>query len=208
MKTQLKQNNLHQIMDNTEVLERLRRAGLENPGLSHNSRYRRAWKWLMENDIPMCVIENYDFKTLSPDNSEFSRICQVRAGNVCSEKIDFYKNLFAGGEALRQPIIGVLDCDGNFAPTFGNQRSRGLRAANKTSTVIVVAVGMPKVDKLTVAHEIAGLSNLKTGEDTDTDTSEDIGHQMINEWQLVRNSDPLDKCTILGKNRSIINTIK
>ena len=187
-----------EVLQPDQISEQLKYAGLEVPSISSDTRYKMAWAFLTRNNIPMSIIKDYDFSTLSLNPSDFTVKAQVRAGNVVEEKVATMAVRMKGGERIKKPVIAVVDNEGNIVPIYGNHRSRAARRAGITSTIIIIGVGMTTRQRLLVCHKIGKDSNLDTGEDTMVDTTEDIQHQMKNEWSFVEDAD-LDSNCALGQ---------
>lgn len=179
-----------------DISQQLKYSGLEVPSISNDTRYKMAWKYLIQNNIPMSIIQDYDFANLSIQPSDFTVKAQVRAGNVDEEKVATMTARMKDGERIKKPVIAVIDDKGQIVPIYGNHRSRAAKRAGITSTIILIGVGMTTKQKLLICHKVGKDSNLETGEDTMTDTTEDIQHQMKNEWSFVEDADPDSDCAL------------
>tara|TARA_R110002074_G_scaffold27652_1_gene79958 strand:+ start:105 stop:1358 length:1254 start_codon:yes stop_codon:yes gene_type:complete len=173
--------------DHDEIRKELVRQGLTYPNDSTDPRYRSCWEYIRHYNINTRVQKNYDFFDLALESHEFSQRTQCRENNIDTEKVENYAIRFENGEKLLNPIIGIYH-EGSFFPVFGNQRSRGMKQAGRTTSIIVIGENLSYADKKFLASRISNMSNRQTNLDVDKDSREDIIYQMQVEWDLVMES--------------------
>lgn len=191
-------NNSIRLMSNDldTIRRQLSRQELTYPGDSTDVRYRDFHNYVREMSLPIEVIDDFDWSDLGSEDHELSEITQCRDGNINQDKVDDYTVRFAGGEKLNNPIVAV-HYDGKYYIAFGNQRAKGLRASNKTTSVICVGKGLDYEEVKTIGLHLANISNRKTKLDVDTDDRGEILYQMQNEWKHVQQVDIDSKSSIL-----------
>ena len=163
--------------DHDEIRKELVRQGLTYPNDSTDPRYRSCWEYIRHYNINTRVQKNYDFFDLALESHEFSQRTQCRENNIDTEKVENYAIRFENGEKLLNPIIGIYH-EGSFFPVFGNQRSRGMKQAGRTTSIIVIGENLSYADKKFLASRISNMSNRQTNLDVDKDSREDIIYQM------------------------------
>ena len=174
--------------DLDKIRKQLSRDELVYPADSTDVRYQEFARYVREMGLPIEVIENFDWSHLGDEDHELSEITQCRDGNVDQNKVDDYAVRFASGEKLNNPIIAVY-YEGRYYIAFGNQRGKGLRISNKTTSIICVGKGLSYDEIKIIGLRLANISNRKTKLDVDTDNREEILYQMQNEWKSVLSID-------------------
>jgi len=179
-------NNLAKLIlnDFDQIRKELQREVLTYPADSPDDRYVAFFDYIKLMEIPVEVIHNFDWDNLGEEDDTLSQITQCRDGNVNQDKVEDYKVRFENGEKLHNPIVAIYH-EGKYYIVFGNQRSKGMRLAGETTSIICLGKGMPYDDKKTIGLRLANISNRKTKLDVDTDSNEEIHYQMQNEWNRV-----------------------
>lgn len=191
-------NNAIRIVSNDldKIRKQLSRQELTYPGDSTDVRYRDFMNYVRDFNLPIELVEDFEWSHLGDEDHELSAITQCRDGNVDENKVADYAARFANGEKLNNPLIAV-NYEGKYYIAFGNQRGKALRLSNTTTSIISVGKGLSYDEIKTIGLRFANISNRKTKLDVDTDDRAEILYQMQNEWNRVLGVDVNSKSPIL-----------
>lgn len=184
--------------DYDKIRKSLNAVGLTYPPDSSDSRYTKAFQLLKDIRCRIELVNDYVFETLGDAADPIAELAQCREENVDPERVDSFSCRFKSGEKLINPIIGIMDDDGNFFPAFGNTRSRALKKAGLSTTIIVAGSDLSLSDRKVLVKKLASISNRQERMDVSTDTNGDLKYQLEKHWELVETVD-LDSNAIISQ---------
>tara|TARA_R110002012_G_scaffold148616_1_gene307507 strand:- start:2073 stop:3227 length:1155 start_codon:yes stop_codon:yes gene_type:complete len=199
-------NNLHTLnksFDYTNLEDRITQLGYQNPAIDSGDRRQRIlWKDILKaRSVPIKLVQlNREVTSkFATNHSEYHKYFQCRFNSENKEKIaELSKEFFDDQVSLKRLPIAIMVGDELYV-SVGNHRTKAFIKgyldypdSEITSHFLLIDPEnkFSDMEKIRLGKLLADVSNRETGDETQSETAEDISHQIRREVELCKLINP------------------